>query len=104
MGLTPKCLKWDYHRNHLQTMFLSQLDEGRFCDVTLACENGQTLKAHRSVLCACSTYFDKVLTSTTMGKDTLVILKDCKFTDMKLIIEFMYNGEIIVQHVSSNSR
>lgn len=96
-----KNIRWNryQHQSHLQTGFCTQLKEGRFCDVTIACDDGQTLRAHRSVLCACSTYFNAVLTDATTGRDTLVIIKDCKFEDVKLIIDFMYHGEIQIQQV-----
>lgn len=93
------CLRWKYHHSNLQTMFSQLLDRGCFCDVTLACD-GQTLKAHRVVLSACSTYFDSILTNCNSEKDPIVILKDVKFIDIKYLVEFMYKGEINVEHVS----
>lgn len=100
MALQQYCLRWKYHHSNLQTMFSQLLDRGCFCDVTLACE-GRTLKAHRVVLCACSTYFDSILTNGCSDKDPIVIMKDCKFDDIKCLIEFMYKGEINVEHVSA---
>lgn len=94
------CLRWKYHHSNLQTMFSQLLDRGCFCDVTLACD-GQTLKAHRVVLSACSTYFDSILTNCNSEKDPIIILKDVKFMDIKYLVEFMYKGEINVEHVSS---
>ncbi|CRK90913.1 CLUMA_CG004602, isoform A [Clunio marinus] len=91
------CLRWKYHHSNLQTMFSQLLDRGCFCDVTLACE-GQTLKAHRVVLSACSTYFDSILTNCNSEKDPIIILKDVKFMDIKYLVEFMYKGEINVEH------
>ncbi|KAJ6640059.1 Protein tramtrack, alpha isoform, partial [Pseudolycoriella hygida] len=91
------CLRWKYHHSNLQNMFSQLLDRGCFCDVTLACE-GQTLKAHRVVLCACSTFFDTILTNCSIEKDPIIIMKDCKFEDVKSLIEFMYKGEINVEH------
>lgn len=81
-------------------MFSQLLDRGCFCDVTLACD-GQTLKAHRVVLSACSTYFDSILTNCNSEKDPIIILKDVKFMDIKYLVEFMYKGEINVEHVST---
>lgn len=100
MAQQQYCLRWKYHHSNLQTMFSQLLDRGCFCDVTLACE-GRTLKAHRVVLCACSTYFDSILTNGCSDKDPIVIMKDCKFDDIKCLIEFMYKGEINVEHVST---
>lgn len=101
MGPKKQFLQWDHHRSHLQTMFSHQLDQGRFCDVTLAAgDGGQTMNAHRSVLCATSGYFDAVLNNDTPQKETLVIMRDYKFDDLKLLVEFMYNGQITVEQGS----
>lgn len=80
-------------------MFSQLLDRGCFCDVTLACE-GRTIRAHRVVLCACSTYFDQLLTNCSTEKDPIIIMRDAKFDDVKCLIEFMYKGEINVEHGS----
>lgn len=93
-------LRWDYHQSHLQSMFSLQMEKGRFCDLTLACQGGQTLKVHRSVLCATSGYFDAILSSDAAPKETIVIMKDCKIDDVQLLIEFIYKGEISVEQVS----
>ncbi|XP_055639485.1 uncharacterized protein LOC129777295 [Toxorhynchites rutilus septentrionalis] len=94
------CLRWKYHHSNLQTMFSQLLDRGCFCDVTLACE-GQTIRAHRVVLCACSTYFDQLLTNCSSSeKDPIIIMRDARFEDIKCLIEFMYKGEINVEHGS----
>lgn len=94
------CLRWKYHHSNLQTMFSQLLDRGCFCDVTLACE-GRTIRAHRVVLCACSTYFDQLLTNCgATEKDPIIIMRDAKFEDIKCLIEFMYKGEINVEHGS----
>ncbi|XP_063704887.1 protein tramtrack, beta isoform-like [Culicoides brevitarsis] len=96
------CLRWKYHHSNLQTMFSQLLDRGCFCDVTLACE-GQTIRCHRVVLCACSTYFDSLLTNVSTDKDPIIIMRDCKFSDVKALIEFMYKGEINVEHENLSS-
>ncbi|XP_036318356.1 longitudinals lacking protein, isoforms H/M/V isoform X2 [Rhagoletis pomonella] len=93
------CLRWKYHHSNLQTMFSQLLDRGCFCDVTLACE-GQLIRAHRVVLCACSSFFDTVLTNYASERDPIIIMKDVTFADVKCLIEFMYKGEINVEHAS----
>ncbi|GLH00388.1 Protein tramtrack, beta isoform [Gryllus bimaculatus] len=90
------CLRWKYHHNNLQVMFSQLLERESFCDVTLACE-GKTLRAHKVVLSACSTYFDSIF-SQYEEKNPIVILKDVKFTDIKALVEFMYRGEINIDH------
>lgn len=51
------------------------------------------------VLSACSTYFDTIF-SQYEENNPIVILKDVKFTDIKALVEFMYKGEINIDHVS----
>lgn len=91
------CLRWKYHQSNLQTMFSSLLDRGFFCDVTLACQD-KTIRAHRVVLCACSVYFDGLLTNHAHERNPIIIMNNAKFNDIKCLIEFMYKGEINVDH------
>ncbi|XP_053597774.1 uncharacterized protein LOC103580797 isoform X2 [Microplitis demolitor] len=95
------CLRWKYHHSNLQTMFSQLLERQAYCDVTLACE-GQTLRAHKVVLSACSTYFDTIL-SQYEEKDPIVIMRDVKFSDIKVLVEFMYKGEINIDHTRLSS-
>lgn len=81
-------------------MFSQLLEREAYCDVLLACE-GKTIKAHKIVLSACSTYFDTIL-SQYEEKDPILIMKDVKYVDIKCLVEFMYKGEINVDHVSNN--
>lgn len=95
------CLRWKYHHSNLQTMFSQLLERQAYCDVTLACE-GKTLRAHKVVLSACSTYFDTIL-SQYEEKDPIVIMRDVKFSDIKVLVEFMYKGEINIDHTRLSS-
>lgn len=103
MVLFGQNFRWNFHERHLQSMFALQLLEGRFCDVTLACKDGKTIRAHRVILSACSGYFDSVLTADTTEKDTLVIMQDFDFQDVYLLVRFMYYGEITVDEVRITS-
>ena len=61
LGMTSDqfCLKWNnYQSNIVVALGNLKLDED-FVDVTLACE-GRTIKAHRVVLSACSSYFKHI--------------------------------------------
>jgi len=75
-------------------VFNQLLDDQNFVDVTLACD-GQSIKAHKMVLSACSTYF-KDLFVTNPCKHPIVILKDMRYDDLKAIVNFMYCGEVNV--------
>ncbi len=61
-----------------------------FPQVTLACD-GQTCKAHKMVLSACSPYF-KTLLEENPSKHPIIILKDVSFNHLQAILEFMWVG------------
>ena len=65
-------------------------------DVTIGCES-TFLKAHKVDLAACSPYFQSLFMANPC-KHPIVILKDVKFQDLKLLVEFMYRGEVTVSH------
>ena len=50
------CLRWNDFQTNMVSSFKHLRDEKSFTDVTLACD-GQTCKAHKMVLSACSPYF-----------------------------------------------
>lgn len=90
------CLRWNNHQNNLLTVFEDHLNNEAFVDVTLACD-GMQMKAHKMVLSACSPYFQSLLFNTP-DKHPIVFLKDVKFVEMKALLEFMYRGEVNVDH------
>lgn len=57
-------LKWNDFQSNMVSSFRHLRDEKSFTDVTLACE-GQTCKAHKMVLSACSPYFKSLLEVST---------------------------------------
>uniref|UniRef100_A0A182QP53 BTB domain-containing protein n=1 Tax=Anopheles farauti TaxID=69004 RepID=A0A182QP53_9DIPT len=97
MDLQQYCLRWKHHHSNLQEMFCQLLEQNVFCDVTLACA-GRTIRAHRVVLCACSTYFATLLTECSVQKDPIIIMRDARYEDVKCLVEFMYRGEINVDY------
>lgn len=54
------CLRWNDFQSNIVTCFKHLRTERSFTDVTLACD-GQTCKAHKMVLSACSPYFKSLL-------------------------------------------
>lgn len=91
------CLKWNHHQSNLLKVFSRLLGNEQFTDVLLATE-GRTIRCHKVVLSACSTYFENLF-MTFEEKNQIVILKDTTYDDIFAIVEFMYRGEINVgQH------
>ncbi|KAG5312315.1 LOLAL protein, partial [Pseudoatta argentina] len=87
-------LKWNDFQSNMVSSFKHLRDEKSFTDVTLACD-GQTCKAHKMVLSACSPYF-KSLLEENPSKHPIIILKDVAYSHLQAILEFMYAGEVNV--------
>lgn len=69
-------------------------------DVTLSCQGGLNIRAHRIVLSTFSPYFRAIFESQpfvdTPWTYPVVVMKDYGFLEVKAIIEFVYRGEVSV--------
>ena len=54
------CLRWNDYSSSMVTSFRHLREERSFTDVTISVD-GESLKAHKMVLSACSPYFKKLL-------------------------------------------
>ncbi|KAL4717495.1 hypothetical protein ACJJTC_000644, partial [Scirpophaga incertulas] len=88
------CLRWNNYQANLATCFDQLLQSQSFVDVTLACD-GQSLKAHKVVLSACSPYFQSLFMDNPC-QHPIIIMRDIKYCDLKAVVDFMYRGEINV--------
>ncbi|XP_022186348.2 longitudinals lacking protein, isoforms N/O/W/X/Y isoform X2 [Nilaparvata lugens] len=88
------CLKWNNHQSTLISVFDGLFESGTLVDCTLAAD-GQYIKAHKVVLCACSPYLEALL-SEHYNQHPIVILKDVKFEELQSILEYMYRGQVNV--------
>nr|CAH0108567.1 unnamed protein product [Daphnia galeata] len=92
------CLKWNNHSSNLLKVFGRLFSNESFTDVTLAAE-GRSIRAHKMVLSACSTYFEQLFLEHAEPPVTgpmIVIMRETSFDDLAIIVEFMYKGEINV--------
>ncbi|CAH0546568.1 unnamed protein product [Brassicogethes aeneus] len=94
MTMQQYCLRWNNHQPNFISVFSSLLNSESLVDVTLAAE-GKHLQAHKVVLSACSSYFQQLFTINPC-QHPIVILKDVKFIDLKVMVDFMYYGEVNV--------
>lgn len=88
------CLKWNSYQNNLKSEFDQLLQNESFVDVTLACD-GQSIKAHKMVLSACSPYFQALFFDNPC-QHPIIIMKEVKWPELKAVVEYMYKGEINV--------
>ncbi|XP_046998399.1 longitudinals lacking protein, isoforms H/M/V-like, partial [Schistocerca americana] len=96
MAVQQFCLRWNNHQPNFISVFTHLLSTESLVDVTLAAE-GKHLQAHRVVLSACSPYFQMLFTMNPC-QHPIVILKDVKYDDLKIMVDFMYYGEVNISH------
>lgn len=96
------CLRWTDHDSLLHRACEGLLTSEKFADVTLFCE-GQSLKCHKFILSACSTYFDRILAESPACDHPVVILKDVPYKQMSSLLHFIYRGEVTAEERELNS-
>ncbi|XP_018332833.1 uncharacterized protein LOC108742238 isoform X2 [Agrilus planipennis] len=96
------CLRWNNYQSNMTSVFHQLLQNEAFVDVTLACKD-LSLKAHKVVLSACSSYFQKLLLDNPCKHPTIIMPQDVCYADLKFIIEFVYKGEIDVSQAELQS-
>lgn len=100
------CLKWNDFHTSLTSTFTEIRAESDLLDATIVCE-GQALRAHKLVLSASSGVF-RQLFRTNNGlvvspAEPVIMLWDIKADDLKLLLNFMYEGEVNVAQDNLNS-
>lgn len=91
MGNDQYCLRWNSYETNILSTFEGLLDSEALSDVTLFCE-GESFKAHRLVLAACSSHFSKLFSNSTLNGQLIVILDGTRHQDLQILLQFMYRG------------
>ena len=95
-------LQWNEFQENIISVFGRLRDDKNFTDVTLACEDGQQLEAHRLILIASSPFFENIL-KRNKHSHPLIYLKGFQSQDLVAIIDFLYFGEANVLQENLNS-
>ena len=88
-------LRWHSHHSETFSAFVNLRNRHAFTDVTLSCGD-VSIRAHKLILCACSAYFDGVLSEINETRFPVLIFRDVSFNLLQLSVQFMYNGEVEV--------
>ena len=80
------CLKWNNYQASLTNAFKSLLENEDFVDVTLSA-GGKTLRAHKVVLSACSSYFKQLLRGEYLNLENGKRIKLVKGTIYFIIVD-----------------
>merc|ERR1712129_552204 len=96
------CLKWNDFQENALSAFGTLRGDREFADVTLACEDGQQVEAHKVILASSSPFFLNLL---RRNKHThpLVYMRGMKSEDLVAMIDFLYFGEANVYQENLDS-
>ena len=86
------CLQWQDFKENLNYAFGRLRGDKEFTDVTLACEDGQQVEAHKVILVASSPFFEKMF-QKNKHPHPLIYLRGFRSEDMAAILDFIYFGE-----------
>ena len=86
------CLQWNDFKENVNSAFGKLRDDKEFTDVTLACEDGQQMEAHKVILASSSPFFGNIL-QKSKHPHPLLYLKGFQSKDFASILDFLYFGE-----------
>ncbi|XP_013147291.1 PREDICTED: protein bric-a-brac 1-like [Papilio polytes] len=86
-------LRWHNHQSSIIGALGRVLSSGAFSDVTLSA-NGTSVRAHRLILASCSQYFDQLFKDIETENNALVVVLGCEAIELRLLLTFMYTGEV----------
>ena len=85
-------VKWVEFEHNVREAFGSLRNEKDFTDVTLACEDGQQVEAHRVILASSSPFFENLF-KRNRHSHPLIYMRGLNFEDLLAILDFLYTGE-----------
>ena len=86
------CLKWNDFQENVNSAFGNLREDNEFADVTLACEDGQQIEAHKVILAASSPFFQNML-KRNKHPHPLIYMRGVKSENLLAIVDFLYCGE-----------
>ena len=86
------CLQLNDFKKNISSSFGDLRADNDFSDVTLACEDGQQVEAHKVILAASSPFFKELLRKNS-HPHPLVYMRALKSDDLVAMMDFLYFGE-----------
>ena len=86
------CLQWNDFQQNIKSAFGNLREDRDFKDVTLVCEDGQQVEAHKVILASSSPTFQRLL-GRNKHPHPLIYMRGMKFEDISTILDFLYFGE-----------
>ena len=95
------CLKWKDFQQNIVNSFQDLRNDSEVSDVTLVCDGGQQIEAHRIILTRSSACFSSIL-KLNKHSHPIIYMKGLKEKDLGTILDFIYNGEANVYQEDLN--
>ena len=86
------CLQWNDFQDNVKSAFGNLRESRDFVDVTLACEDGRQIEAHKVVLAGSSPFFQEIL-KKNKHSHPLIYMRGMESSDLLSIVDFLYYGE-----------
>ena len=86
------CLQWNDFKENAIGAFGGLRVNTEFSDVTLACEDGKQVEAHKVILASSSPFFQNLL-RRHKHPHPLIYMRGVKSDDLLAIVDFLYCGE-----------
>ena len=96
------CLQWNDFRNNISSAFGDLRDDKDFTDVTLVCEDGQQVEAHKVVLISSSPFFLNIL-KRNKHPHPLIYMRGLQYENLLSMVDFLYRGEANVYQENLDS-
>ena len=90
--LEKLCLRRNDFMENLNSTLGRLRNDREFTDVTLVCEDGEEIEAHKVILAASSPFFQKVL-QKSKHPHPLIYLRGFQSKGLVSILDFLYFGE-----------
>merc|ERR1719187_2833156 len=90
------CLKWIDFQENLNSAFGVLRNDQDFADVTLACEDGTQIMAHKVVLASSSPFFMEIL-KKNKHSHPMIYMRGLKSDDLVAMVDFFYFKEANVK-------
>ena len=85
-------LQWNDFQANVRIAFQNLREDKYFTDVTLACEDGQQIDAHKVILAASSPVLRNLLRRSKLP-NPIIFMRGVRSEDLEAIVDFIYRGE-----------
>ena len=90
------CLQWNDFKENVTSAFGDLRQDKEFADVTLVCDDGQQVEAHKLVVVASSPFFKNILTKNK-HPHPLIYMRGVRSENLLAMVDFFYLGEAKVR-------